>query len=78
MPGPGKYEAAPLKVGYTKKILGGPLKPKEKLSEVPGPDNYHPYGKDKPGDEKCPVKGAPGFKIMKHVNLRNIIGYKLH
>lgn len=68
VPGPGKYEAAPLPKGHAKKILGGPEKPKEKLSEVPGPDNYYPYGKFKAGDEKMPVKGAPGFKIMKHVN----------
>jgi hypothetical protein len=54
-PGPGTYEAAPLKVGHMKKILGGPLEEIVKDEQVPGPGAYK--------EKSTLLHDAPGFVI---------------
>lgn len=54
-PGPGTYEAAALKVGHMKKILGGPLEEIVKDEQVPGPGAYK--------EKSTLLHDAPGFVI---------------
>lgn len=64
MPGPDKYDPAPLKVGYMKRILGGAMNPIEKDEKFPGPGTYNPGGSYDPESGNT-IKGVPSFKIVK-------------
>ena len=57
-PGPGTYEAAPLKVGHMKKILGGKLDEEAHDDNVPGPGAYE--------KKSTLLADAPGFVIKPH------------
>lgn len=64
VPGPDKYDPAPLKTGFMKKILGGAMEPKEKDEKFPGPGTYNPGGSYDPEGGNV-IKGVPSFKIVK-------------